>query len=74
MRGTDDQTGELFSYVVLGARVRADHPLRAIRGMVNEALSALEATRPLQVSECKRRPSRTRQTGRGGAEAGLRIT
>jgi transposase len=42
MRGADDRTGELFSYVSLEARVRADHPLRAIRVIVNEALSALE--------------------------------
>jgi transposase len=32
----------LFSYVDLEARVRRNHPLRAIRTMVNEALSALE--------------------------------
>ena len=42
MRGGDDRTGELFSYVDLEARVRRDHPLRAIRVIVNEALSALE--------------------------------
>ena len=42
MRGGDERTGELFSYVDLEARVRADHPLRAIRAIVNEALSALE--------------------------------
>jgi transposase len=42
VRGADDRTGELFSYVSLEARVRADHPLRAIRVIVNEALSALE--------------------------------
>jgi transposase len=42
MRGDDGRSGELFSYVDLEARVRADHPLRAIRGIVNEALSALE--------------------------------
>ena len=42
MRGGDDRTGELFSYVDLEARVRADHPLRAIRAIVNEALAALE--------------------------------
>jgi transposase len=32
----------LFSYVDLEARVRRDHPLRAIRTIANEALSALE--------------------------------
>ena len=42
MRGGDDRTGELFSYVDLEARVRRDHPLRAIRAIVNEALGALE--------------------------------
>jgi transposase len=42
MRGADDRTGELFSYVSLEARVRGDHPLRAIRLIVNEALAGLE--------------------------------
>jgi transposase len=42
VRGGDNRTGELFSYVDLEARVRRDHPLRAIRVIVNEALSALE--------------------------------
>jgi hypothetical protein len=42
MRGGDKSTGELFSYVDLEKRVRSDHPLRAIRGLVNEALVALE--------------------------------
>ncbi len=42
MRGGDERSGELFSYVDLEERVRADHPLRAIRAIVNEALAALE--------------------------------
>ena len=42
MRGDDNRTGKLFSYVDLEARVRRDHPLRAIRTMVNEALLGLE--------------------------------
>jgi transposase len=41
MRGTDERSGELFSYVDLEARVRRDHPLRAIRLIANEALGAL---------------------------------
>lgn len=41
MRGTDKRSGELFSYVDLERRVRADHPLRAIRSVVSEALGAL---------------------------------
>jgi transposase len=43
MRGGDGRTGELFSYVDLEARVRRDHPLRAIRAIVNDALAALGA-------------------------------
>jgi transposase len=42
VRGGDDRTGSLFSYVDLEARVRGDHPLRAIRTIVNEALTAME--------------------------------
>jgi len=41
MRGGDERSGSLFSYVDLEARVGKDHPLRAIRGIVNEALSTL---------------------------------
>jgi transposase len=42
MRGVDNRTGELFSYVDLEARVPQNHPLRAIRAIVNAALAALE--------------------------------
>src|SRR5215470_14639652 len=42
VRGGDNRTGELFSYVDLEVRVRRDHPLRAIRTIVNDALLALE--------------------------------
>ena len=42
MRGGDNRSGELFSYVDLEARVRRDHPLRPIRIIVNGALSVLE--------------------------------
>ncbi len=42
MRGLDQRSGELFSYVDLEARVRTDHPLRTIRTVVNEALGTME--------------------------------
>jgi transposase len=42
MRGGDERSGALFSYVDLEVRVGQKHPLRAIRTIVNEALSALE--------------------------------
>jgi transposase len=41
MRGSDERTGSLFSYVDLDSRVGGDHPLRTIRGIVNAALSDL---------------------------------
>jgi transposase len=41
MRGGDERSGSLFSYVDLEARVGRDHPLRTIRSIVNEALAAL---------------------------------
>ena len=41
MRGGEERSGSLFSYVDLEARVGNDHPLRTIRGVVNEALAAL---------------------------------
>jgi transposase len=41
MRGADERSGSLFSYVDLEARVRGDHPLRTIREIANAALSDL---------------------------------
>jgi hypothetical protein len=41
MRGEDERSGALFSYADLESRVGNDHPLRTIRGVVNEALASL---------------------------------
>lgn len=41
MRGSDERSGSLFSYVDLEARVGADHPLRVIRSVANAALADL---------------------------------
>jgi len=43
MRGSDRRSGELFSYVDVETRIRADHPLRTIRAIVNDALESLSA-------------------------------
>jgi len=43
MRGSDQRSGSLFSYVDLESRVRRDHPLRPIRVIVNEVLASLSA-------------------------------
>jgi len=42
MRGLDERTGSLFSYVDLEGRVRRDHPLRTIREIVNAALVEMD--------------------------------
>jgi transposase len=42
MRGSDRQTGSLFSYVNLEERVPARHPLRKIKAVVDAALAALD--------------------------------
>jgi transposase len=41
MRGSDERSGSLFSYVDLDGRVRRDHPLRVIREIANAALADL---------------------------------
>lgn len=43
MRGTDEASGSLFSYVDLEERVPEGHPLRKIRQIVNDALASLDA-------------------------------
>ena len=42
MRGTDEASGSLFSYVDLEERVPARHPLRTILRIVNDALASLD--------------------------------
>src|SRR5262250_3331694 len=41
MRGDDQQQSGMFSYVSLEERVPQDHPLRAIRKLVDEVLRAM---------------------------------
>ena len=41
MRGADQQQSHIFSYVSPEERVRKDHPLRAVRAMVDEVLQQL---------------------------------
>src|SRR5215813_4060025 len=43
MRGVDQQQADMYSYISPESRVRADHPLRRIRTMVDEALNNLSA-------------------------------
>jgi transposase len=42
MRGSDERSGELFSYVDIEERVPQNHPLRLIRRIVNDVLAALD--------------------------------
>ena len=43
MRGSDETSGSLFSYVDLEDRIPARHPLRKIRQIVNDALASLDS-------------------------------
>jgi hypothetical protein len=43
MRGNDEQQGGVFSYVSAEQRIAADHPLRRIRTMRDEALHELSS-------------------------------
>ena len=44
MRGCDDRSGSLFSYIDLEKRIRQDHPLRTIRRLVDDALATMDHT------------------------------
>jgi transposase len=41
MRGEDERSEGFFSYVRLETRIQADHPLRAIRDLVDAVLTEL---------------------------------
>jgi transposase len=41
VRGQDRQSSELFSYVGIENKLRSDHPFRAIKTLVDEALDSL---------------------------------
>ena len=43
MRGTDEATGSLFSYVDIEDRIPLRHPLRKVREIVNDALASMDA-------------------------------
>ncbi|HEU5272049.1 MAG TPA: IS5/IS1182 family transposase, partial [Xanthobacteraceae bacterium] len=42
MRGTDQRSGSLFSYIDIEARVPKVHPLRRVRDLTNNALVKLD--------------------------------
>ena len=56
MRGDDQQRGHLFSYLSPEQRVPADHPLRAIRQMTDEALRQLSPQFEAIFPQTGRRP------------------
>src|SRR3954469_7585125 len=41
MRGADERSGSMFSYISLEERVPADHPLRAVRRITDRALARI---------------------------------
>ena len=63
MRGEDQRSEGFFRYVRLEARIPADHPLRAIRELVDAALRELSRAFDLELS---RRGFRARTSPEGG--------
>jgi len=43
MRGQQERTGPLFSYISTEERIPASHPLRQVRRMADQALDRLKA-------------------------------
>jgi transposase len=43
MRGDENKQSLMYSYVTMTQRIRADHPARAIRAMVDRALARMDA-------------------------------
>jgi Transposase domain (DUF772) len=71
MRGEDERSGSLFSYVDLEARVGRGHSLRAIRAIVNEALAALAGEFSALYSRDGSPFNRARKTATGDVAARL---
>ena len=44
MRGQQERSGSLFSYVSIEERIPANHPLRRIRKLAHQALDRLNPT------------------------------
>jgi hypothetical protein len=44
MRGQQERSGSLFSYVTIKERIPASHPLRRIRKLADQALDRLNPT------------------------------
>ena len=65
MRGRDQSSGNLFSYVDLEERVPDDHPLRLIREIVNDVLGSLSSEFETLYSDMGR-PSNLFQSFRRG--------
>ena len=71
MRGGDERSGSLFSYVDLEDRVGKEHPLRIIRGVVNEALAALSGEFSALYSAERPAVDPARKAAAGNAIAGV---
>jgi transposase len=54
MRGADHQQSQMFSYLSPETRVRKDHPLRAIRAMVDDVLTQLSRRFDAMYAACGR--------------------
>src|SRR5271168_3750400 len=51
MRGDDQQQGSMYSYVTMERRIRKDHPVRRIRGLVDRALGRMDTLLDMYASQ-----------------------
>ncbi len=58
MRGSDEATGSLFSYVDLEERVPARHPLHKLQAVVNDALRSPDAELLSVMPMCRKSETR----------------
>ena len=69
MRGTDETTGSLFSYVDLEDRIPARHPLRKVREIVNDALTSMDVRDPAHCPKARHSAIDGRTTRHSGYAA-----
>ena len=70
MRGEDERSGSLLSYVDLEARVGKDQPVRTIRGVGNEDLASVSSAYSA-LDALTARPRSAREAAAGDAVAGV---
>ena len=65
MRGQQERSGSLFSYVSIEERIPASHPLRRIRKLADQAFDRLNPTTPSGPGEGFGQPKEGKKRAKG---------